>query len=322
MFGHRHQLDVAEPHLADIGHQSRCQLVPCRNAPVRMEPRCGVHFVDRDRRVGIVPPRALPHPRFVVPDMRRGIADNGCGRWRRFGRARQGISLERQTPTVWTDDAQTCSACRPEPWDEQLPHARGIAQTHRVSPRIPGVEVANHGNRACVRRPDGKTHTADAIDCHNAGAKMRRQFKMPPFVEQMQIKVAEQRPEGIWIFGFLHRVRPDDAQPIRLGAAHPADEQSLRRGRRQPPQWFASFACQYLDFQRAGQESADLPSHRGVMRTQYGEWITECAGGERFRHARRQTGKFSHVVHDGTCAISWARPCSGTSIHVGRLAAS
>ena len=151
---------------------------------------------------------------------------------------------------------------------------------------------------------------------------MRRQFKMPPFIEQMEIKVAEQRTEGIRIFGFLHGVRPNDAKQIRIGAAHPADKQTLRHGGCQSPQRFASFACQYLDFQRAGQEGADFASHQCVVRAQHCEWIAKRAGGERFRHARWQTGKFSHVVHAGTCAISWARPCSGTSIQAGLLAAS
>src|ERR1700733_6967076 len=53
MFRHGRQPYVAEPHLADIGYQTSCQLVPCRNASIRMEPRRGVHFVDRYRRVGI-----------------------------------------------------------------------------------------------------------------------------------------------------------------------------------------------------------------------------------------------------------------------------
>ena len=322
MLGHRHQLDMAEAHLADIGHQPFGQFVPGRDASIGMEPRCGVHLIDRDRRIGGMAARALPHPRLVVPDMRRGIGDDGCGGGRRLGRTRQRIGLQRQTRAIRTDDGILVARARSETRDEQLPHAGRKAQPHRIPPRIPGVEITDHGDGARIRRPDGEAHTGDAIDRRHVGAKMRRQFEMPAFVEQMQIEFAQQRPEGIWILGFLHRARPGDAQPIRLAAADATLEQTVRRGWREPPQQLVAGARQHLDAQRSGQEGADDPSRRGVVRTQDGERIAQRAIGERLRHTRRQAGHFSHIVHAVTCATSCARPCSGTSIQAGRLAAS
>ena len=38
MLGHRHQLDMREPHLTDIGHQTFRQLVPRRDPAFRMKP--------------------------------------------------------------------------------------------------------------------------------------------------------------------------------------------------------------------------------------------------------------------------------------------
>ena len=216
VLSHRHQLDMTEAHLADVGHQPRRQFIPCRNASVGMEPRCGVHLVDRNGRVGIMTARTLPHPRLVVPDLRCRIGNDGrCGR-RQLGRTRQRVGFERQSPTVRARDGKLVARAVSEPWNEQLPDTSREAQTHRVSPRIPRVEITNDGDSARIRCPDGKPHTLNAIDCHDAGAKVRRQFKMPPFVEQVQIEVAKQRTEGIWIFGLLHRARPNDAQPIGL----------------------------------------------------------------------------------------------------------
>ena len=120
----------------------------------------------------------------------------------------------------------------------------GIAQPHRVAPRIPGVEVANDRDRARIRRPDGKPHAVHAVDRHDAGAKVRRQLEMPPFVEQVQIELAEQRAEGIGILGLLHRARPGDAQQIGFArcppdrrtahAARPARAGRASRHRRAP----------------------------------------------------------------------------------------
>jgi hypothetical protein len=78
----------------------------------------------------------------------------------------------------------------------------------------------------------GKAHAGDTVDCHHVGAEVRRQFEMPAFVEQVQVEIAELWSEGIRILGFLHRVRPRDAQQVRLGAAHLTGEQARWRSRR------------------------------------------------------------------------------------------
>ena len=153
------------------------------------------------------------------------------------------------------------------------------------------------------------------------------ELKMPTFVEQMQVDIAKQWPEGVRVLGFLDRTRPGDAEQIGLRAVHPADEQPRRGNRREPSERGATPAGQHLDGCRAWQEGAHDEPHRGVVRTEHAERVTQCPIGERFGHALRQAGQIGHVVHDGTfspinCVASCARPRSGTSIQVGRFDAS
>ena len=46
-----------------------------------------------------------------------------------------------------------------------------------------------------------------AVDRDDVGAERLGQLEMPPFVEQVQIELAQQRAEGIGILGLLHRCR-------------------------------------------------------------------------------------------------------------------
>ena len=46
----------------------------------------------------------------------------------------------------------------------------------------------------------------------------------------MQVDVAQQRPEGIRVLGFLHRARPLDAQQVGGAIGHGALEEAVRLG--------------------------------------------------------------------------------------------
>ncbi len=50
---------------------------------------------------------------------------------------------------------------------------------------------------------------------------------MRAFANQMQIEFAEQRSERVGVFDFLDRVRPVDAQTIRLFARQLAGEETV-----------------------------------------------------------------------------------------------
>ena len=62
MLRNRHQFDMGETHVADIGHQAFGQFIPGGDTSIGMEPRRGMHFVEGQRRVGAVTPCAILHP--------------------------------------------------------------------------------------------------------------------------------------------------------------------------------------------------------------------------------------------------------------------
>ena len=162
-----------------------------------MEPRCGdaprrSRSAHRSHAAVRAPASTLRRARHAASDPSTTEAVAGGGSVARAS----GSAFNGQTPAVRTDDRKLVARTRARSRNEQLPHAGGIAQPHRVAPRVPGVEVADHRHRTRVRRPDGEAHAAHAVDRHDAGAEMRRQFEVPPLIEQMQIEFAQQRTEA------------------------------------------------------------------------------------------------------------------------------
>ena len=68
MLGDRHQLDVGEPEIYDVGDQLRCQVaVVQRMVFLVADPRTDVKFVNTDRRFLGAFRATIRHPRAVVP---------------------------------------------------------------------------------------------------------------------------------------------------------------------------------------------------------------------------------------------------------------
>jgi len=99
-----------------------------------------------------------------------------------------------------------------------------MAQAHGVATAVPLIELADHRHALGIRGPHRKAHAADAVDAHRLRAQAACQRPVCALVEQMQVQIAQQQPEGVWVFGFLHGFmagarRPDDAQAIKLRVA-------------------------------------------------------------------------------------------------------
>ena len=323
MLRHRHQLDMGEAHLADVGHQPLGQLIPGRNASIRMEPRRGVHLVDRHRRVGIVTARALPHPRLVVPDMRCRIGDDGRRGRRRFGRTRQRISLERQSPTVGPDDGKLVARAGP---------SRGMNSSH--TPAGKRSRIGFRRGSHVLKSPTTETarafgaQTANRTPCTPSivttlAPRCDASSKCRPSLNRCRSRSPSSGPKeyGSSVsctasgqtmrsrYGSVLITRPTNRPCGVVGASRPSR--------------FAALCAQYLDLQRAGQERADRSRPVAVScgpSTANGSPSVPLASASATPDGRPEI--FSHVVHAGTCAISWARPCNGTSIQAGRLAAS
>src|SRR3546814_2808388 len=58
---------------------------------------------------------------------------------------------------------------------------------------VPTVEVADHRYAPRVRRPHRKVHAFDIIDRHRLSAERAAELAMCAFIDQVQVKLAEQQ---------------------------------------------------------------------------------------------------------------------------------
>ena len=315
---------MGEAQIDHVGHQPRGEFVPVRRAAIRPEPRAGVHLVDRQRRIHAVPAGTPGHPGGVVPDQRRGIGNHRGGGGRRLGRACQRVRLQRQARSVRSDDGEFVARARFDARHEQLPHPRRIAQPHRMPPRVPGIEIADHRHRARIRCPHREAHAGHPVNRHHPGAEMLRQFEMPSLVEQMQVQIAQRRAEAIGILGLLHAAGPADAQQVRFGAVNSAREQARRGRRRKPAERLAAVPCQHLHVQRARQKCPHHAPRDAVVRPENRERIGKRTVRQCLGKPGVETRQIGHVVHCSIIvrrrrSINRTRPYGGTSVRPGSV---
>ena len=185
-----------------------------------------MHLVDRDRRIRRVPRGARAHPLVVAPAERRRARHHGGGGGRHLGLLRERIGLLRQAHAAGADDVELVARASATRGTNSSQTPAAMAQPHRMAPRVPGVEIADDRDAARVRRPDGKARAAHAVDRHRIGAERFGELEVPPFVEQVQVEVAEHGPERIGVLGLLHGAGPGDAQQIGRALGDDALEQA------------------------------------------------------------------------------------------------
>ena len=161
----------------------------------------------------------------------------------------------------------------------------------------------------CVRLAPHAIHAVDAVE---RGAESFGQVPMRAFREKMQVDIAEQRREGIRVFGLLYRVAPVDAQTVGLLAGTDEDLGIADRQQRD-----RLLAVQQLHAHRARLEGTHDDAMRSPMRSQERErvWMTPFGDHQRL-------GDVLRVVHVHRAAANLAKPAAGTSIQSGRLLAS
>ncbi len=203
-----------------------------------------------------------------------------------------------------------------------------MARAHRMAALVPGVEIAHHRHRARVRRPHREAHAGDALDRHRPRPKRERQLEMPALVEQMQVEGAEQHAERIRVLGLL---RPRPAIGYAAGRA---------RARTRPANNPTTSPCVSSPRRRRPREQAPPPApppaeHATAPRRHAGRAPRTdrpsglATGPRRARIERRDRRREGAIHHSAafrfvasTVSAIRASPCNGTSIHVGRLAAS
>ena len=128
MLGDRQQFDMGESHLDQIRDELFGQKVPQRAviAGRRLQPRSDMHLVNRNRRVGCLPPGALLHPAVILPDMLVRFGDNGGGCRRRFSQARNWVGFQRHRHAAGAENVVFIARARCDPRHKQFPDA-GLA---------------------------------------------------------------------------------------------------------------------------------------------------------------------------------------------------
>ena len=193
---HRHQLDVGEAHLVDIGNELVGELA----VRLALAPGAEVHLVDAHRLgVGLrggAPARATPRRFHSYDDSCTTDAFAG-GVSARFA---IGSAFCRQTPSR----PQMSNLYRvpgPTPGTNSSQTPDEPSRAHRVRAAVPEVEVSGQPDALGVRGPDGERRTGDgagrAVVPADVGAEHGPQLLVPALADQVQVHLAERRQVAV-----------------------------------------------------------------------------------------------------------------------------
>ena len=132
--------------------------------------------------------RALSHPVLVAPRVPAQIPDDGCPT--RVGLEKHPVRIALLQPGAIHARANLVlvTMAIADAGDERLPDAADTQAAHRMRPRIPPVEVANHADLFRIRRPDSEVHAGSSIDLPAVRAKLVVRTMQSAFAEQVQIE--------------------------------------------------------------------------------------------------------------------------------------
>ncbi len=91
----------------------------------------------------------------LVPERRHG---DRSGRRPQFRAEGERVGLQRHRLAVRPDDLELVGTPLADIRHEDFPDAGIPAQAHDMAAAVPVVEIADHGDAARVRRPDGEMH--------------------------------------------------------------------------------------------------------------------------------------------------------------------
>jgi len=222
VLAHRHELDMGEPHLLDVGHEPLGELdigeVPSRRLADPL-PRAEVDLVDAHRPVGqlaLGPPR---HPLGVAPVVLRQAVDHARRLRRVLGAKGHRIGLERQQLAARPQELVLVVRPLLDTGDEQLEDAALEPLAHDVTAAVPPIEVADDAAALRVRRPNGEAHARDPVDLGRMRAELLVEAAVATLGEEIDVDLAQDRSEAI---GVVDDVAVD-VEPVGVAPAQPLD---------------------------------------------------------------------------------------------------
>ena len=235
---------MGEAEVADIARQLLGQFAIGQPLVVVLAPpRAEMDLVDRHRRA-----QRVDAGRRRARMRQLGLVEHDRGGARaHLGGERHRIGLQRQMLALRADDIEFVVIAGRGVRDEQLPIAVA-AHAHRMPPRIPEIEIADHADAPRIRRQHHEGDAVDAVQRHRMRAELVVEPLMGAFAEQIEIEVGQNRRKAVGIVELDHVVAEAGAQLVALRAVRQrAGEQAgivdarrasrSRRARRSPRHW-------------------------------------------------------------------------------------
>ena len=168
-----------------------------------------MHFVDRDRRVE----PAAGAGSAARGGLRQAADDRGGGGAQLGGEAVR-IGFLRQDAAIARADFVLVASAGVDTGNEYLPDPAFAAQTHRMAPGVPGVEVADDADALRVRCPDGEGGTLDTVDFAQVGAEPFKGAQVRALCEEPDVEFAEDCGKAVGVVDFLYAAGPDNTQTV------------------------------------------------------------------------------------------------------------
>ena len=152
-----------------------------------------MHLVNAHRRVALVR-RAAPFGQCTCRWQGRH-ATGGVGAQLRCPRV--GIGLERQNGAVGPHQLELVEVTHLHVRHEDFPHARVVAQPHRMPAPIPDIELAHDTHALGVRCPHRKAHAGHAALLYWMGAEHGIGTQMVAGAQGLQVSVIQLRTKAV-----------------------------------------------------------------------------------------------------------------------------
>ena len=200
-FGQRHEFHVGEPHLFHVFDQLTGEFA-VGQGPVAIlrhaSPGAHVNFIHEDRFAQPVRPGSPLDPRLVAPFIFGNVPDDRGVIGRAFEVSPVRIGLQAHG-TAARDNFVLVQQSFLKTRNENLPNTGIAQQPHRKVTSIPSVELAHHRHAEGVGRPDCKRDSINPVDLPRVGAEFLVNAMFGPFVEQVEILIAQRWKETVGV---------------------------------------------------------------------------------------------------------------------------
>src|SRR5437899_7320458 len=144
--------------------------------------------------------------------MARWLGDNRCGVRRLLRLLRLRIRLQRQKLAVRSENLVFVEVTGTQAGHKKLPEPADIS--HRRPAAVPGIEIADHADATCIRRPHSERHTLDTLMDERMRAEPLIARQVVALHEEVDVELAENRRKTVDVVEFVLDAAARYPQPI------------------------------------------------------------------------------------------------------------